>query len=120
MYIDELRDYCMAKPAVEECFPFDENTLVFKVGGKMFLLADIHAKPLSFNVKCDPNKAAELRAVYDSVKPGYHMNKTHWNTVTADGRVPIQLLKEWINHSYDLVVASLPKKLQTQIKNSSI
>ena len=89
--------------------PFGEYTLCFKVGGKIFALTDIESKPLSFNVKCDPDKAVTLREQYDSVKPGYHMNKKHWNTIIADGSVNRQLLQEWIDHSYDLVVASLPK-----------
>ena len=120
MYIDELREFCIIKPGVEESFPFDENTLVFKVGGKMFLLVDIESRPLSFNVKCDPEKAIELRATYSCVNPGYHMNKTHWNTVTCESGIPEHLFKEWINHSYDLVVASLPKKTQSHIKNSTL
>lgn len=89
--------------------PFGEYTLCFKVGGKIFALTDIESKPLSFNVKCDPDKAVTLREQYDCVKPGYHMNKKHWNTIIADGSASRQLLQEWIDHSYDLVVASLPK-----------
>ncbi len=116
MDIVSLRDYCIVKPGTEECFPFDESTLVFKVGGKIFLLVDIDSKPLSFNVKCDPDKAIALREKHACVKPGYHMNKTHWNTVTADGSVNTKLLKEWIDHSYELVVNSLPKKLKAELK----
>ena len=86
-----------------------EHCILYKVGGKIFALPDIESKPLSFNVKCDPDKAVTLREQYDSVKPGYHMNKKHWNTIIADGSVNRQLLQEWIDHSYDLVVASLPK-----------
>jgi predicted DNA-binding protein (MmcQ/YjbR family) len=107
--IEEFRDYCLQKKGATEELPFDEFTLCFKVGGKIFALTDIESKPLSFNVKCDPDKAITLREQYDSVKPGYHMNKKHWNTIIADGSVNRHLLQEWIDHSYDLVVASLPK-----------
>lgn len=116
MNIEELRDYCISKKGAEETFPFDQETLVFKVCGKAFLLTGIESKPVSFNVKCDPEKAIELREQYDCVKPGYHMNKKHWNTVTADGSVPAKLLREWIDHSYNLVVASLTKKEQEKLK----
>ncbi|MDO1445953.1 MmcQ/YjbR family DNA-binding protein [Rhodocytophaga aerolata] len=109
MNIEEFRDCCLQKKGVTEEMPFGEYTLCFKVGGKIFALTDIESKPLSFNVKCDPDKAVTLREQYDSVKPGYHMNKKHWNTIIADGSVNRQLLQEWIDHSYDLVVASLPK-----------
>jgi predicted DNA-binding protein (MmcQ/YjbR family) len=116
MDIETLREYCIAKEKVEECFPFDETTLVFKVGGKMFLLADIDSRPLSFNIKCDPQKAIELREKYSCVEPDWHMNKSHWNTITADGSVNQKLLFTWIDHSYDLIVASLPKKVQAAFK----
>jgi predicted DNA-binding protein (MmcQ/YjbR family) len=107
--IEEFRDYCLQKKGVTEETPFDDDTLCFKVKGKIFALTDIESKPLSFNLKCDPDKAVSLREQYDSVKPGYHMNKKHWNTIVADGSVNRSLLQEWIDHSYDLVVASLPK-----------
>lgn len=116
MDIVSLREYCISKKGVEECFPFNETTLVFKVGGKMFLLVDIESKPLSINLKCDPAKAIELRETYSCVKPGYHMNKQHWNTVLDDGSVSNKVLQNWIEHSYELVVSSLPKKLQVQFK----
>lgn len=112
MDIETLREYCIHKEKVEECFPFDETTLVFKVAGKMFLLADIDSRPISFNVKCDPGKAIELREKYSFVQPGFHMNKTHWNTVEWDSRANSKLIFSWIDHSYDLVVSSLPKKVQ--------
>jgi predicted DNA-binding protein (MmcQ/YjbR family) len=115
MNIEELREYCVSKKGVEECFPFDETTLVFKVGGKMFLLADIDSKPLSFNVKCDPEKAISLREKYECVQPGFHMNKTHWNTVECDGTVNQKTLREWIDHSYELIVKSLPKARQNAL-----
>jgi predicted DNA-binding protein (MmcQ/YjbR family) len=109
MDIETLREYCLLMPGVTECFPFDENTLVFKVVGKMFLLTDL-ADAFSMNVKCDPLKALELREQYSSVTPGYHMNKKYWNTVLIDGSVDDRTLREWIDHSYSLVVDALPKK----------
>lgn len=108
MNIEEFREYCLSMPATSECFPFDENTLVFKVAGKMFALTDI-VDAFSINIKCDPEKAIELREHYDCVRPGYHMNKMHWNTIIVDGTVSDALLKEWINHSYNLIVSSLNK-----------
>ena len=108
--IEELRDYCMAKDGVTESFPFDSETLVFKVQNKMFALAGINTRPLSINLKCNPEKAIELREQYECVKPGFHMNKQHWNTVIVDGSVNKKVIKEWIDDSYQLVVASIPKK----------
>jgi predicted DNA-binding protein (MmcQ/YjbR family) len=116
MDIETLREHCIKKENVEECFPFDETTLVFKVAGKMFLLVDIDSRPVSFNIKCDPQKAIELREKYSCVEPGWHMNKSHWNTITADGSVNNKLLFSWINDSYDLIVSSLPKKIQATFK----
>ena len=104
MNIETLRTYCMQKKAVTEEFPFGPETLVFKVKGKVFLLTSLDREGLQFNVKCDPDKAQELRERYDAIQPGYHMNKKHWNTVIVDGRIPIQLLKEMIDDSYNLVV----------------
>lgn len=103
MNIESLRDYCLAKPDAEESFPFGEQTLVFKVKGKIFLLASLDSDPLQFNVKCDPDKAIELRDQYDAIQPGYHMNKKHWNTIMIDGTLNNKLLKEMIDHSYNLV-----------------
>lgn len=116
MNIETLRAYCLSKPAVEETLPFGPDTLVFKVAGKVFLLTGLDSDPLSFNVKCDPDLAVELRERYDAVQPGYHMNKKHWNTVTVDGSVSGKLLREWIDHSYELVVNSLPAKIRSTIK----
>lgn len=97
-----------------EEFPFDANTLVYKVMGKMFALTDIdHFE--SVNLKCDPERAIQLRDEYEAVHPGYHMNKKHWNTVRMDGSVGDRLIKEWIDHSYDLVVKSLPLKTRLSI-----
>ncbi|SFE57690.1 MmcQ/YjbR family DNA-binding protein [Sunxiuqinia elliptica] len=114
MNIEELRAYCIAKPGVTEDFPFDETTLVFKVMDKMFALTDLEG-PLSMNLKCDPELALELREKHACVLPGYHMHKKHWNTITIDGSVSDQQLKEWIDHSYQLVVNKLPKKQQAQL-----
>jgi len=116
MYIDQLKNYCIVKKGVEECFPFDEETLVFKVMGKMFLLVGIDSKPVEFNVKCDPELAIQIREKYDCVQPGFHMSKTHWNTVVCDGSVPKKTLKEWIDHSYDEVVKGLTKKLKAELE----
>jgi predicted DNA-binding protein (MmcQ/YjbR family) len=103
MNIEEFREYCLKKKDVTESFPFDESTLVFKVKGKMFALTDTE-DVFSINLKCDPEKAIDLREHYPCVLPGYHMNKKHWNTVIIDSTVDGKLLKEWIDHSYDLVL----------------
>lgn len=108
MNIETLRDYCMSKPGVTECFPFDQTTLVFKVKDKMFLLTDLEP-PLSINIKCDPELAIELREQYPAVLPGYHMNKKYWNTVNIDGSLPDKLICQWIDQSYDLVLRGIPK-----------
>ena len=108
MNIEEIRNYCLALKGATEGFPFGEDTLVFKVGDKMFALMNLYGD-LSLNLKCDPELAVELREKYSAVKPGYHMNKTHWNTVMVDGSFPESKLREWINHSYQLIVDSLPK-----------
>ena len=110
MTIGRITDYCIAKEHVEECFPFDEDTLVFKVNGKMFLLMGVSADPLQFNVKCDPARAIQLREKYASVQPGYHMNKSHWNTVIIDGSLDWQAIREMIDHSYDLVSSRSRRK----------
>ncbi|HMG66403.1 MAG TPA: MmcQ/YjbR family DNA-binding protein [Chitinophagaceae bacterium] len=110
MNIESLREYCLSKPGVEETLPFGPDTLVYKINGKIFLLTSLDEEQLSFNVKCDPDLAIELREQYASVLPGYHMNKKHWNTITVDGSVPSKLLKDWIDHSYDLVSKTSSKK----------
>ena len=112
MDIETIREYCLAKKEVEEGFPFGETTLVFKVKGKLFLLAGLDNPVLQFNVKCDPEKAIEWREQYPAVIPGYHMNKRLWNTVIVDGSISTRILKEMIDDSYRLVVKSLPKKDQ--------
>jgi predicted DNA-binding protein (MmcQ/YjbR family) len=103
MNIEELRNFALSLNEVEEGFPFGEDTLVFKTGNKIFLLVSLSSVPLQFNVKCNPEKAIELREQYSSVLPGYHMNKKHWNTVIIDGSVPAALLKEFIKDSHELV-----------------
>lgn len=114
MNIEEYRNYCLAKKEVTEEFPFDQNTLVFKVLGKMFALTDVQDFQ-SVNLKCDPEKAIELRETYSFVRPGYHMNKKHWNTIDMTWELEDAQLKQWIDESYDLVVKSLPKKQQEKI-----
>ncbi|PKQ62815.1 MmcQ-like protein [Labilibaculum filiforme] len=116
MNIEELREYCLSKIAVSEGFPFDEETLVFKVLDKMFLLTNITGE-LRMNVKCEPEKAIELREAYSSVLPGYHMNKKYWNTVVLDGSVSNQQIEEWIDDSYDQVVNKMTKTKQNELRN---
>ena len=112
----DFREYCLSKPNVTEGMPFGETVLVFKVGGKMFALMSVDEVPATANLKCDPDLALELRDRYEQVRPGYHMNKKHWNTIIADGSVPLKQLKEWIDHSYELVVDSLPVKIREKLK----
>ena len=110
MDIEMLQQYCLLKKGVTEGFPFGEDVLVFKAGGKIFLLVPLSTSPLQFNAKSDPAKALELREQYADVQPGYHMNKKHWNTIIVNGSVPLAVLKEMIDDSYQLVLQSLPKK----------
>lgn len=114
MNLETIRAYCLAKPLVEETFPFDTETLVFKVAGKMFALCSI-VDFESLNLKCDPEKAIELRESFGGIQPGYHMNKKHWNTVYVNQDVNQPLILELIDHSYELVVAALPKKIRDGI-----
>jgi len=109
MDIEQLRDYCLTKPFTEEGFPFGPETLVFKVNGKLYLLTSLDTPQLQFNVKCDPSLAEELREQFPCVIPGFHMNKKHWNTIIVDGSVSNLQLKEWIDHSYELVLKSKKK-----------
>ena len=115
MDIQSYREYCISKPGVTEGFPFDQQILVFKVMGKIFALTDVDLFT-SINLKCDPELAVSLREKHDAVQPGYHMNKKHWNTVLIDGTIPDPTLQHWINHSYELVVSTLPKKLKEELK----
>jgi len=112
MNIEEFRDYCLSKNHVTESFPFDEETLVFKVVGKMFALAGLEHHPATVSLKCDPEKALELREEHDEIMPGYHMNKVHWNKVIIDGNLSHKLIRELIDESYNLVVKGLTKKQQ--------
>ncbi|MCF8301822.1 MAG: MmcQ/YjbR family DNA-binding protein [Bacteroidales bacterium] len=118
MNIEEFRDYCLAKKGVTEEFPFDESTLVFKVKGKMFALTDTD-DDFRVNLKCDPQKAIELREHYNAVSPGYHMNKKHWNTVMPNDDVADDIIYQWTDDSYELVVSGLPRKLQDELLEES-
>jgi predicted DNA-binding protein (MmcQ/YjbR family) len=113
MFLDDVRTHCIQKAGVTEGFPFDQNTLVFKVFGKMFALMDVDVFD-SLNLKCEPEKAIELRETFQGIQPGYHMSKRHWNTVMLNNDVSNQLLVELIDHSYELVYASLPKKVRNE------
>ncbi len=120
MNSESLRDYCLAKPGVTESFPFGGDALVFKVGaagapGKMFALLSTESVPTTINLKCDPEQAVVLREEHSAVTPGYHMNKTHWNTVTLDGSIRMADVHAWIDHSYELVRKSLPRAVQAEL-----
>ncbi|MDD2675400.1 MmcQ/YjbR family DNA-binding protein [Flavobacterium petrolei] len=118
MNLETYYEYCLSKKGVTEHFPFDEDTLVFKVGGKMFALSSLSqwekGQP-SVNLKCDPERAEELRAEYDDIQPGFHMSKTHWNTIAVNESVSDNLIRELIDHSYELVFGSLTKKMQSEL-----
>lgn len=103
MYLDDIRDYALSLDDVEECFPFGEETFVYKAGNKIFLLIGFDEEQMRINVKCDPDEAIELRERYPFVIPGYHMNKKHWNTIIIDGSVPQQLIFDCIRNSHRLV-----------------
>jgi len=109
MDVVEFREYCLGKPNTTEGTPFGETVLVFKVAGKMFALMSLDEVPATANLKCDPDLALDLRDRYEQVRPGYHMNKKHWNTVEIDSGIPEAELRRMIDHSYDLVVQSVPK-----------
>ncbi|MRI00613.1 MmcQ/YjbR family DNA-binding protein [Kriegella sp. EG-1] len=117
MNIEEFRQYCLKKKGVTEEFPFDEHTLVFKVMGKMFALSGLVRLPPQVNLKCDPDRALELREMHDgNIFPGYHMSKKHWNTLLIENLSP-QLIVELIDHSYDLVVSKMTKKLRAELED---
>ena len=118
MNLEELREYCLQKPGATEGLPFGEDTLVFKVGEKLFLLTSISSGS-QFNVKCDPELAIELRERHTEVQPGYHMNKKLWNTVYMDGALTKKQLLEMVDHSYDQVFKGLPKKVREEIRASN-
>jgi predicted DNA-binding protein (MmcQ/YjbR family) len=109
MHIEAFRAYCLAKKGVEETFPFDETTLVFKVMGKIFAITGLEHEDFRVNLKCDPQRAVELREQYPQIIPGWHSNKRHWNTVYFEDGLPEELLRELIDHSYELVVRGLRK-----------
>ncbi len=115
MQADNFREYCLAKPGATEEMPFGPDNIVFKVGGKMFALLPLDEIPPSVNLKCDPDRALELRDRFEEVQPGYHMNKRHWNTVQISGAIPESELRAMIDHSYELVVASLPKAARERL-----
>jgi predicted DNA-binding protein (MmcQ/YjbR family) len=114
MNAELLREYCLSLPATGEKMPFDQETLVFTVMDKMFALTNIE-KFQSVNLKCDPEEAIRLRETYTAVLPGWHMNKKHWNTIQFDGSIDDAQILEWVKHSYDCVVSSLPKKIQIEL-----
>jgi predicted DNA-binding protein (MmcQ/YjbR family) len=114
MTLAELRDHCARKAGFTEDLPFDANTLAFRVGGKIFALMDMDLFEF-INLKCDPERAIELREEHPGILPGYHMNKRHWNTVDTQGSVPHRLILELADHSYELVRASLPRKVRDQL-----
>ncbi|MFT5079072.1 MAG: putative DNA-binding protein (MmcQ/YjbR family) [Patiriisocius sp.] len=120
MHIEELRNVCIAKKGVTEHFPFDEVTLVFKVMHKMFALTSLNdweKGDQKINLKCDPERAQELRGAYEGINPGWHMNKRLWNTVTINSAdVSDDLVRELINHSYDLVIKGLTKKVKKELE----
>jgi len=115
MNLEEVRAYCLNKKGVTEDFPFDEETLVFKVLGKMFLLTNVNDIDISVNLKCEPELAVELREKYESVQPGYHMNKKMWNTVNYNGEFSEKDFYKMIDHSYDEVVKKMTKKMQLEL-----
>lgn len=115
MNVEVFREYCISKKGVTEGFPFDETTLVFKVMGKMFALTSI--EPFAFiNLKCNPETALELREELEGVTPAYHMSKVHWNSVSTKGDISDQMIYQWIDDSYNLIVSSLTKKLKEELK----
>jgi predicted DNA-binding protein (MmcQ/YjbR family) len=116
MHVEALREFCLQLPNTSESFPFDEETLVFKVFDKMFALIPLERHPAQINLKCDPERSVELREMYpDQIYPGYHMSKKHWNTMLTE-QLPPALAQELIQHSYDLVVAKLPKYRRAELK----
>ncbi len=119
MNIEEFRQYCIAKKGITEEFPFDGSTLVFKVMGKMFALVSLDRVPLQASLKCNPERALELRESYEGIiEAAYHMNKTHWNSILLEGQLPLKLIRELVDHSYGLVVAGLTKKVRIALDGS--
>ncbi len=118
MYYEDLREYCLSLKGVTECFPFDEFSLVFKVQGKMFALLPLDNPETQIALKCDPERAIQLREQYEAITPAYHFNKKHWNSVFVHPTVSKDFMTELIRHSYNLVVDGLPKKLKEELQNS--
>lgn len=118
MNIEDYRDFCLSLPGTTEETPFGPDTLVFKVGGKIFALTDLQTFA-SFNVKCDPERAAELRERYDYVRPGFHMNKKHWNTILVGTGATDAQMREWLTESYQLIVAALPKAVRAELQEAA-
>ncbi|HQA76459.1 MAG TPA: MmcQ/YjbR family DNA-binding protein [Salinivirgaceae bacterium] len=118
--VETIREYCIQKLFTTEEFPFDDVTLIFKVGGKMFAMIPLDNPRLVISLKCSPERSVELREKYDSIQPAYHMNKRHWNMIFIDGSVPKQLIIELIDHSYELVFNKLPRKKQSELKNDQL
>lgn len=116
MDLAEFREYCLSKPGATEGTPFGPDTLVFKVGGKIFAITALDETPARANLKCDPDLALELRDRYEQVRPGYHMNKKHWNTVEIEAGIPVAEIRRMIDHSYDLV-AKRPQR-RTRLNRS--
>lgn len=115
MDIERVRDYALGLPGATEDMPFGEGVLVFRVGGKMFMLVSLDVQPLRINLKCDPERALELRAQYSQITPGWHMSKKHWNTLTDLHVLGRTLVEELIGHSYELVRSSLPRAVQASL-----
>jgi predicted DNA-binding protein (MmcQ/YjbR family) len=123
MDLAEFREYCLSKPGANEGTPFGSDVLVFKVAGKMFALAALDELPTTVNLKCDPDLALDLRDRYEQVRPGYHMNKKHWNTIEIEAGIPDVELRKMIDHSYELVIKRLPKskvKVEARSHRSSV
>ncbi|MBA2585834.1 MAG: MmcQ/YjbR family DNA-binding protein [Chthoniobacterales bacterium] len=118
MDLAEFREYCLSLPGAHESTPFGEDTIVFKVADKMFALASLENVPATVNLKCDPDRALELRDRFDEVRPGYHMNKKHWNTVEIEGRIPAGELRKMVDHSHALVVRGLPAAARRQFEKT--
>lgn len=115
MNVEELRNYCLSKKGAQESFPFGEETLVFKVGGKIFAITGLDSEETSVNLKCEPEKAVRLREEYADVIPGFHMNKKHWNTVYCERELSNEFICELIDHSYDLIYQKLSKKSKAEV-----
>ena len=115
MHMEQLRELLLSFPAVTEEEPFGPEVVVYKVVGKMFALVDYDSVPQIMNLKCDPDRALDLRDVHEAIRPGYHMNKRHWNTLHLDGSLRSALVSELVRHSYDLVVAALPRRLREKL-----